>query len=121
MLVTGLAVFVLLVLWLRSRIEITSVERRRTVMISTLRGLLSAQDAHEARTGRYATGLDSLEGWSAPAGLVVSFGAPDQFTWRVTVHDPSLEVAPTRCGLFMGRPEASPHRAVVEPGIPACW
>jgi hypothetical protein len=120
-LLTALAVFVLLVLWLRSRVEITGVERRRTAMVGTLRGILSAQDAHQARTGRYASSLDSLGGWSAPAGLTVSFGAPAPGTWRVTVHDPSLEVAPTRCGLFVGQPEASPHRAVIEPGVPACW
>jgi hypothetical protein len=121
MLLTGLAVFILLVLWLRSRAEITSVEKRRTAMVGALRAILAAQDAHQARHGRYAASLDSLGGWTAPAGLAVSFGAWDGSTWRATVLDPSLQVPPTRCGLYIGRPEASPHRAVVEPGVPACW
>lgn len=121
MLLTGLAVMVLLVLWLRSRADITRVEKQRTAMVGALRSLMSAQDAHQARTGRYATDLDSLSGFSRPTLLVLHFAPFDATTWSATVHDSTLPIAPTTCGLFWGRPEASPHRAVLDPGTPACW
>lgn len=120
-LLTALAVLVLVVLWLRSRADITSVEKRRSTMLGSLRSLLAAQDAHQARTGRYATTLDSLGAWPRPVDVVFSFAARDATTWSATIHDTTLTIAPTTCGIFVGRPEASPHRAVLEPGVPVCW
>ena len=121
MLVTALAVMVLLVLWLRSRADITKIEKQRGAMVGALRTLMAAQDAQLARTGRYATNLDSLTGYTRPATLVLQFTPIDATTWGATVHDPELLIAPMRCGVFVGRPEASPHRAVLDPGSPACW
>lgn len=121
MLLTALAVLVLLVFWLRSRADITRVEKQRRAMIGTLRSLMAAQDAHQARTGRYAIQLDSLTGYTAPPELVLEFRATGSAAWSATVHDSTLDVAPTTCGLFVGPPETSPHRAVLEPGSPTCW
>ena len=121
MILTALAVLVLSVLWLRARAATTSVEKRRSALMGSLRSLVAAQDANQARTGRYATTLDSLGGWNRPAELVLTFTPHDATTWSATVHDTSLTIAPTTCGVFVGRPDASPHRAVVNPGTPTCW
>jgi hypothetical protein len=121
MMLTALAMLVLSVLWLRSRAATTSVEKRRSALLGSLRALVAAQDAHQARTGRYATTLDSLGGWSRPPELVLVFTPHDVTTWSATLHDSSLSIAPTTCGVFVGRPEASPHRAVVTPGTATCW
>jgi hypothetical protein len=121
MLVSALGVLVLLVIWLRSRADITRVERQRTAMVAALRTLVAAQDAEQARTGRYAVSLDSLPGYSRPPGLVLHFTALDVTAWGATVQDTTLELAPTTCGVFLGRSAASPHRAVLEPGSPRCW
>lgn len=121
MILTALAVVVLAVIWLRARVDFTRVEKQRAAMLGSLRSLLAVQDAHQARTGRFATTLDSLGTWRSPTGLVFTFEARDATTWSATVHDSALTVAPTTCGVFVGRPEASPHRAVVEAGAPACW
>ena len=120
-LLTALAVLVLAVLWLRSRADVTAVEKRRLAMLGSLRGLIAAQDAHQARTGQFATTLDSLGAWQVPSDIDFDFTALDGTSWRATVHDSSLQAPPTTCGVFVGRPAASPHRAVVDPGVPACW
>ena len=121
MLLTALAVLVLGVLWLRARAATTSVEKRRSALVGSLRALVAAQDAHQARTGRYASTLDSLGGYNRPAELVLHFTSYDATTWSATIHDASLTIAPTTCGVFVGRPDASPHRAVVNPGTATCW
>jgi hypothetical protein len=121
MILTALAVLVLAVLWLRSRADITRVEKHRTAMIATLRALVAAQDAHQARTGRYAMTLDALPSWTAPATLDLTFTPVDATTWGAAVRDTALRIAPTHCGVYVGAAHASPHRAVVHPGSPACW
>ena len=121
MILTALAVLVLVVLWLRSRADITQVEQKRAAMRGALRALLAAQDAHQVRTGRYAMELDSLTNWTPPPALELTFHPVDVTAWGATVHDSSLSIAPSTCGLYVGRAAASPHRAVVDPGTPACW
>jgi hypothetical protein len=118
---TALAFLVLAVGWLRARANTTAVEQRRSAMIGALRSLIAAQDAHQARTGRYALSLDSLVGWKAPDVLPLTFTPLDASAWGATVHDTALTIAPVACGVFVGREAASPHRAVIYPGSPACW
>jgi hypothetical protein len=121
MLLTALALLVLAVVWLRARANTVAVEHRRSAMIGALRGLIAAQDAHQARTGRYAVSLDSLTGWNTPEALQLTFTPLDAGAWGATVLDPALTIAPVACGVFVGREAASPHRAVIYPGSPACW
>ncbi len=120
-LLTGLALFVLLVMVIRARADRTDLDRRHAALRSTLAQLVALQQEQYARSGRYVTGLDSLPGWSTPPDLRVEFTADDDQDWRAVATDPGLLSPPRSCGVFLGRAATAPHRAVLEPGVPACW
>ncbi len=120
-LATGLAVFVLAVMFLRARAERSDIEARRRRLHDVLVQLVDLQQQEYARSGRYATSLAALAGWTGTAGVSVAFSADDDQDWRAIASDTALTIPPSRCGVFLGRPSTAPHRAVVEPGIPACW
>lgn len=120
-LLTGLAVFVLLVMTLRARAARSDIARRRAAVRGALVQLVMLQQERYASTGRFATTLDSLPGWTPPATVVVVLEADGDQEWRAIATDSALHVPPRSCGVFLGRPATSPHRAVVEPGVPACW
>ncbi len=120
-LATGLAVFVLAVMFLRARAERSDIEARRRRLHDVLVRLVDLQQQEYARSGRYATELAALGGWTGAAGIMVSFRADDDQDWRAIASDPALTIPPSHCGVFLGRPSTAPHRAVIEPGIPACW
>ncbi len=120
-LATGLAVFVLLVMVIRARAERTGIAARRAALRGALQELVTLQQDRYAFSGRFATTLDSLADWVPPPGVVVRFTADDDQDWRAIATDPDLSVPPRTCGVYLGRPESAPHRAVVEEGVPACW
>jgi Tfp pilus assembly protein PilE len=120
-LLTAIAVLVLLVIALRARSARAEVERRRDAVQATLRALVSVQEEHYARTGRYAVALDSAILWRPPAEVTLRLVAEDDQNWRAVATDSALTVAPRSCGVYMGRQSAAPHRAVIEPGVVACW
>lgn len=120
-LATALAVFVLAVMFIRARAERSDIEARRRRLHDVLVQLVDLQQQEYARSGRYATSLATLPGWTGAVGVSVAFSADDDQDWRAIASDSSLTIPPSRCGVFLGRPSTAPHRAVVEPGIPACW
>lgn len=120
-LATALAVFVLAVMFIRARAERSDIEARRRRLHDVLVQLVDLQQQEYARSGRYATSLATLPGWTGAVGVSVAFSADDDQDWRAIASDSGLTIPPSRCGVFLGRPSTAPHRAVVEPGIPACW
>ena len=126
MLASGTAVLLIVVVLLRTVEARLDVARRREALLATLERLSEAQEDALARDGRYAShlaasgGVDTAQ-FVPTRGLVLKFEPRGPSSWRAVVRDTALQVGPRTCGLFRGDPEASPHRAVVSPGNPACW
>lgn len=119
--ITGLALLVLLVMALRARSARSDILDRREAVAGALRQLVLAQEEHYARHGRFATVLDSALAFRAPPSVIVTLRAEGDQSWRAIATDSALVVAPTTCGVFLGDQSAAPHRAVLEPGVVACW
>ena len=126
MLATGVAVLLIAVVLVRAALDRNEVSRRLAVLITALERLSEAQEDALAQDGRYATylapggGLDTAR-FVPPPGIAVTFELLGPTAWRAVVSDSALSVGPRSCGLYRGGAAASPHRAVVSPGIPACW
>lgn len=126
MLATGLAVVLIAAVLVRAALDRNEISRRRSVLLTVLERLSEAQEDALAQDGRYATHLAPVGGsdtarFVAPLGITVAFESLGPTAWRVVVSDSALRVGPRSCGIFRGAADASPHRAVVSPGIPACW
>lgn len=120
-LLAALALLVLLVMAVRAQAERAATASRRDALRGSLSRLVEVQEERFARTGAYATALDSGLSWKPPQGVTLEFAADDDQSWRATATDSSLTVPPTTCGVFLGRPSSAPHRAVTAPGVVACW
>ena len=126
MLATGLSVVLIAAVVMRAAVNRSEVSRRREVLLATLDRLSEAQEDALARDGRYAAHLGQFGGMDTarfvvPPGISLTFEFFGGTAWRAVVRDSALRVGPRSCGLFRGETDASPHRAVVSPGIPACW
>lgn len=119
--ITGAALLVLAVMALRARSERADITGRRAAVEGALRQLVIAQEEHYARHGRYAPRLDSALAWRAPAAVTVTFSTDGDESWRAVAIDSALTIPPTTCGVYLGTPSTAPHRAVIEPGVVACW
>ena len=126
MLASATAVLLIVVMLFRAVESRSEVAKRRETLLTTLERLSEAQEDALARDGRYAShlapsgGVDTAQFVPTP-GLVLKFESMRPSSWRAVVRDTALRVGPRSCGVFRGVPEASPHRAVVSPGHPACW
>ncbi len=99
---------------------------RRSALLSDLGRLSEAQDDALARDGRYATHLERTGGtdtarFTPSPDVKVRFEVLGAGSWNAVVTDTVLAAGPRSCGIFRGEASASPHRAVVRPGVPACW
>ena len=126
MLASGTALLLIVVMLFRSVEGRSEVARRREALLTTLERLSEAQEDALARDGRYAShlapsgGVDTAQFEPTP-GLMLKFELMGSSSWRAVVRDTALHVGPRSCGIFRGDAAASPHRAVVNPGSPACW
>ncbi len=126
MLASGTAVLLIVVMLFRTVETRSEVARRREALLTTLERLSDAQEDALARDGRYSAHLAPLGGvdtaqFAPTPGLVLKFEPLGPSSWRAIVRDTALRVGPRTCGIFRGDAVASPHRAVVSPGSPACW
>jgi len=126
MLATGLAVMLIVAVMVWAAADRNEVSRRREALLATLDRLSEAQEDAFARDGRYAAhlaqhgGMDTARFVASP-GISLRFEWLRATAWRAVVRDSALSVGPRSCGIFRGEADASPHRATVRPGIPACW
>ncbi len=119
--ITGAALLVLAIMVLRARAERSGIATRRAAVEGALRDLVIAQEEHYAQHGRYASRLDDALAWRAPSAVTVTLTAVGDESWRAVASDSSLAIPPTTCGVYLGTPAASPHRAVIDPGVVGCW
>jgi hypothetical protein len=126
MLASGAAVLLIALLLVRATAGRWEATRRRETLLAALERLSEAQEDALARDGRYAShlapsgGVDTALFVPTPA-MLISFELLGPASWRAVVTDTALRAGPRSCGLFRGEVDASPHRAAVRPGIPACW
>jgi hypothetical protein len=126
MLASGVAVLLIVVMLFRSVEGRNEAARRREALLTTLERLAEAQEDALARDGRYASHLAPSGGvdtalFEPTPGLVFKFEPTGSASWRAVVRDTGLRNEPRSCGIYRGDAAASPHRAVVTPGRPACW
>ncbi len=126
MLATGLAVVLIAAVLLRAAVGRNEARHRRQALLATLEQLSEAQQDAFARDGRYAAHLERIGGvdtaqFVPSPGIALKFELLGSSAWRAVATDTALRAGPRSCGIFRGEAYASPHRAVVRPGIPACW
>ena len=126
MLASGVAVFLIAGMLLRAALTRSQNARRWDALITTLETLSDAQEDALARDGQYAAHLAAVGGVDTarlvpPPGILLEFERLGPMDWRAVARDTALRVGPRNCGIFRGDAASSPHRAVVNPGIPACW
>lgn len=126
MLATSLAVLLIAAVLVGAVVNRSEVSRRREALLAALEGLSEAQEDALARDGQYAAHLAQNGGMDTarfvpPPGISITFERLGATAWRAVVRDSALSIGPRSCGIFRGEADASPHRAVVNPGIPACW
>lgn len=126
MLASGAAVVLIAAVLWRAAEGRGEASHRREILLATLERLSEAQEDALARDGRYAShlaqagGVDTARFVPAPA-VSFKFELLRASAWRAVVKDTALRAGPRSCGIFRGEADASPHRAVVTPGVPACW
>lgn len=126
MLATAVGVVLIAIVLLHAAALRSDLARRRSVLLETLGRLGEAQEDAFARDGHYAAHLEASGGTDTarfvPAPDVkVRFELLGPATWRAIVTDTAMSAGPRNCGDFRGDSAAAPHRAVVRPGVPACW
>jgi hypothetical protein len=126
MILTAVGLLVLALLLLHGISQHNDALRRRAALLADLSRLLEAQEDAMARDGQYAAHLEREGGidtarFAPSPDVKVRFDRLAGDSWRAVVTDTVLRADPRSCGLFKGEVSASPHRAVVLPGVPACW
>jgi len=91
----------------------------RAAFVPVLARLVEAQDRYRTDHGRYADSLGAL-------GLEERGRGPrlvraDSGGWSATIESRHLFRPRVTCGVYDGRPDYAPHRAVTRPREPACW
>ncbi len=98
----------------------------RAQVIGELRRLDDQQTAWEARHGLFARRIgtvadDTTLAFTPTPGVELRFDATIPSSWSAIATTDRLLAAPRQCGVYRGRAEAAPHRAVLTPGEVACW
>ena len=98
----------------------------RAQVIGELRRLDDQQAAFEARHGLFARRIgtvadDTTLAFTPMPGVELRFDSAIPSSWSAIATTDQLLAAPRQCGVFRGRAEAAPHRAVLTPGEVVCW
>ena len=104
----------------------------RVTMMADLKTLVSAQEGFLSHSRDYAGGAtpgDEVPGTGGRGRASFRPSGTTQVTiryrsirgWSATATNPSLQIRPNQCGIFIGQASYSPNRAVTSEGVPACW
>lgn len=122
MALTALAVAILLLRVVQAATARADVRARRAALVTEVRRLADAQEALQSRENRWALELaDPALAFTPSPGVILRLEPVGRNGWHAVATDTTLSGAPTRCGVYQGGDEASPHRSVVHPGVVGCW
>jgi hypothetical protein len=95
-------------------------------MRADLRNLVTSQEAHYSDFNTYASAAGPTPGrgvafFNPTAGNSVVISNANAQGWAGVITNPALTTGLTTCGVYVGAPSVSPHAAVTQEGMPACW
>lgn len=123
---SALSVVVLLSLLARAAMARTRDREARAQLVRELHRLDDQQAAWDARHGTFARQLgtvadDTTMTFTPAPGVELRFESSGAGSWSAVVTTDRLLAAPRQCGIYRGRPDAAPHRALTTPGAIVCW
>jgi len=126
MLVTGFACAVSALVLLRASVAHRRDAVRRDAMRADLTRLVIAQDSAYDVLGRFVLvgagyDADAIAFRLTNDGVALRTRTTGRDGWSAVLSDGEVLSDPRNCGIFIGEPKASPHRALVVAGRATCW